>query len=1104
LVIESDSSLANRILSNLMSFQYTILPVAIRSADVFEQLKTHDPDLIILDLEFAGDMDGITLGEAIHSSSNKPIVLLTDKSDNLAHARVQAINPYGFVLKNFDTYRFPAVISIALQKYRTECQLRASEERLRLIADFTYDWEYWRDKDGQFIYISPSVERITGYTQAELFKDPNLLDVMVHPQDREISRDHSQRHKINPGITEIKVRIITKDGRIRWLQHICQPVIDENGKFLGNYATNHDITEQQKAEMTLIENEKRYRSLFEDSRVSLWEEDFSDAKLFIDGLLDGGVTNIPEYFHDHPDQFSECISRIKILDINKAGLAMYNLPDKESVFENAGKIFRAADKRLMLNELQALADGVTVYDDEGVNLDLDGNPVDVQIHWSMSPDVPDKYSRVLVSIVDVTSRRSRERSLELISTISLAVREAKNRMEMLQVIDDQITRVFHTTGWAAALTNTDRSRCTIERASGHWEYLTGTTFESADPLFRHFFADDQPVIYLRGDHLPSAVTIADDYASLHRILCPLIAEEQVLGAMVIGRESPFTDNDKELLHSLSNILAVALYRTSLLDKTRKFADQMAAISTLGQRLTQTLNLKEIYKHLAEGVLQICPDVMNVFILSLDSDVRTYHCDFWLHKGKEIDVSRFSTFPLWVSVSGSLNEVIRSRQPLVIDRYNEYLLQSIKNIASDIDVSRIMSGVFIPLVVKNEILGVLHLHSSRENCFTQSDIDLLLPLASTGAIAIKNSRLFTETNARFKRLSMLRTIDLAISSNLDMKVTMNVLIHELMAFLEFKAVDILLYDPGRQLLEFCTGRGIDEPALENLSIRLGEGMAGKAALENRVVIYSPSEKGEYTELPGVFYSPGVHKSYVAVPMMSKGQIKGVIEAYFSDKKHLTTEWLQFLETLAGQVAIALDNNALVSELKRSNQELVMAYDSTLEGWSKALDLRDRETEGHSHRVMELTIELAAAFGLQGDDLLHIRRGALLHDIGKMGIPDSILLKEGPLTDDEWIVMRKHPVYAFEMLSTISYLSQALDIPYCHHEHWDGQGYPRGLKGEQIPLAARIFAVADVYDSLVSDRPYRKAWTKEKALEQIRKEAGTHLDTKIVDVFLRLME
>lgn len=194
---------------------------------------------------------------------------------------------------------------------------------------------------------------------------------------------------------------------------------------------------------------------------------------------------------------------------------------------------------------------------------------------------------------------------------------------------------------------------------------------------------------------------------------------------------------------------------------------------------------------------------------------------------------------------------------------------------------------------------------------------------------------------------------------------------------------------------------------------------------------------------------------------------------------------------------------VTARKQAEAELLLAYDETIEGWSHALDLRDKETEGHTLRVTEMAVTLSRRASIPESEIFHVRRGALLHDIGKMGVPDAILLKPNKLTDEEWIIMRKHPEFAFELLSPIVYLNPALDIPYCHHEKWDGSGYPRGLKGEQIPLAARLFAIVDVWDALRSNRPYRQGWSTEKVIEHIKSLSGTHFEPKAVELFLNMM-
>jgi putative two-component system response regulator len=194
----------------------------------------------------------------------------------------------------------------------------------------------------------------------------------------------------------------------------------------------------------------------------------------------------------------------------------------------------------------------------------------------------------------------------------------------------------------------------------------------------------------------------------------------------------------------------------------------------------------------------------------------------------------------------------------------------------------------------------------------------------------------------------------------------------------------------------------------------------------------------------------------------------------------------------------------ANVETAHIQLLSAYDATIEGWSRALDLRDKETEGHTQRVTILTEKIARLAGMSDDDLINIRRGSLLHDIGKLGVPDSILHKPDKLTDEEWGIMRQHPQYAFDMIVPIEYLRPALDIPYCHHEKWDGSGYPRGLKGEEIPLSARIFAIIDVWDAVTSDRPYRPAWDNQKALDYIREQSGKHFDPHIVEMFIKMMK
>jgi putative nucleotidyltransferase with HDIG domain len=363
----------------------------------------------------------------------------------------------------------------------------------------------------------------------------------------------------------------------------------------------------------------------------------------------------------------------------------------------------------------------------------------------------------------------------------------------------------------------------------------------------------------------------------------------------------------------------------------------------------------------------------------------------------------------------------------------------------------------------------------------------------------------ELEERLERLGSLREIDKAIISSLDLDLTLDVVLRQVRQRLGVDAASVLLYKAESQTLRFAAGNGFRSPsALWDTNLRLGEGTAGRAARSRgRIHINGAAEFEEQfvrlAQIPGENF-----RNYLAVPLVAKGQLKGVLEIFHRSLLQPDEDWLAFLDMLALQTAIALDNAGLFENLDRSNAELLLAYDTTIEGWARALDLRDHETEGHSRRVTELTVRLAEQAGASERDLVHVRRGALLHDIGKMGVPDSILLKPGKLEPHEWEEMQRHTTYALELLSPIAFLRPALDIPYCHHERWDGTGYPRGLKGEQIPIAARAFSVVDVYDALTSHRPYRPAWTEQEAVQYLRDNAGTQFDPRMVRVFLRMLE
>ena len=358
--------------------------------------------------------------------------------------------------------------------------------------------------------------------------------------------------------------------------------------------------------------------------------------------------------------------------------------------------------------------------------------------------------------------------------------------------------------------------------------------------------------------------------------------------------------------------------------------------------------------------------------------------------------------------------------------------------------------------------------------------------------------------QMEQMSILRSIDLAIASGLDLNLLLSMLLDRVTTLMHVDAATVLLLNPKTNLLEFAAGKGFRSNILQYTRLKLGEGCAGRVALERKMISIPDLRvnRVEFDRSPLFLQENFV--TYFGVPLMAKGRVLGVLEIFHRSALKPDTDLRNFLIMVGGQAAIAIDSAKMFSELQKSNIELSLAYDATIEGLSRALDLRDKETKEHTFRVTDITVRLALRLGVEQSDLIHIRRGAILHDIGKVAIPDQILFKPGPLAEEEWEIMRRHPDIAVELLSPVSYLEPALEIPHWHHEKWDGTGYPDKLDREDIPFSARLFALADVYDALTSKRPYRGPWPKQDALRYIEKEAGQHFDPKIVPEFLDLVQ
>ena len=364
-----------------------------------------------------------------------------------------------------------------------------------------------------------------------------------------------------------------------------------------------------------------------------------------------------------------------------------------------------------------------------------------------------------------------------------------------------------------------------------------------------------------------------------------------------------------------------------------------------------------------------------------------------------------------------------------------------------------------------------------------------------------NRLNTELEDRLSHLETVRRVELAVRESHDISLFLGMYAAELCVAIDADALAVHLAT-GDGAFQTTLGQGFHDPVRLGYTFTPGQQLAGKAAsLQEPILV---EELGHVDE-SGVALEANqqaMYRGYLAAPLVYQETVHGVVEFFFLDALPAEPAWLNLAESLFSHGASALAHSQLVTSLEHTNRELIEAYDNTIEGWAYALDLRDEETVGHSKRVTDMTVRLARQLGVPEAEIVHIQRGSLLHDIGKMGVPDSILLKPGRLTSEEYDLMKRHPEYALEMLKPIEFLAPALAIPYSHHERWDGNGYPEGLAGHDIPLSARIFAVVDVYDALTSDRPYRAAWSHQDAIDHICLESGKHFDPEVVQAFVQI--
>jgi PAS domain S-box-containing protein len=672
----------------------------------------------------------------------------------------------------------------------------------------------------------------------------------------------------------------------------------------------------------------------------------------------------------------------------------------------------------------------------------------------------------------------------------------KSLSELLNTIVIRAAKLLNASGGGLYLCDTERRQVRCEVSHNTLRDYTGTILQYGEGAAGRVAETGQPLIikdYRTWEGRAAVYEKDQPFSSMLSV--PLCWQDQVIGVIhVLENNEPreFSEEDLQVLTLFANQAAIAVENSRLFDFEQRRRQEAAAIAEVGRDISASLQLSIVLERIASHAKELLQvETSAVYLAEPSQAVLRAIAAI----GPDAEEIKHDPLKIGEGILGN----IAVHQIGEIVNYSTadergITIQGTENIPNE----HLMG---VPIVSRNNLSGLIAVWRTGEGLeFRKADLDFLSSLAQQAAIALENARLFEETRQRLAELEVLQTIASALRIAQDPDEALPIILNQLVSLLDITNSLVDLIDPENGDIVTVLAKGEWEAVS-------GKRIPATNSMSNRVIVsrqpFTVNNLADDWMSRHAFVTSAIH-ALACVPIMAQQQPIGALWVGRQRQKSITPEEVKLLVAIGEMVGNTIQRMKLHEQTVDQAEELALAYEMTLEGWAKALELHDKETAGHSYRVTDLTLQLSRKLGIPESQLMHIHRGVLLHDIGKMGIPDQLLKKTGPLTDDEWDIMRLHPQYAYDLLNPINYLRPALDIPYCHHERWDGSGYPRGLKGEQIPLPARIFAVVDVYDALSNDRPYRLAWNAEDVIQYISEESGKHFDPQVVEAFFQLMK
>ena len=606
-------------------------------------------------------------------------------------------------------------------------------------------------------------------------------------------------------------------------------------------------------------------------------------------------------------------------------------------------------------------------------------------------------------------------------------------------------------------------------------------------LLRNAFFSRQRLLYSGEMHDP----LFKDTAFNSAIIIPLMTNTQCVGLMVVGnisKKTPFTANDLEEATVFANLAAMKIEHSGLLSERENRIREMEKLNVLAKRFSSVQTLEGLIGLSFEYLAQLIQHDLGIVCIYKDDEETRYF------------VSRLPLAPASLdSLTGHIDDIsfkIRGHTAR-ITRCQQLFLQGQNTIGMEkVFRRKVQSFMTVPLTVQGKNIGLINLSATRQKAFNREHLRTFTTLSNLLATAIENVKIRLYLERRIDEISVLFEISQSITSTLLLDEVLDSIVNFSMEMMNALRCELRLLDPTGELLEVRASRGLSKSFLSSTAIKVGEGIIGNCFLQRLPISVIDARKDPRTKYTTLIKREKL-AGLLAVPIVQRGRPIGVITIYTSKPRDFSQDEIDLLSTFASQASIAIENAQLYAEMKRQYLSMVMAL-------AAAIEAKDSYTHGHSTKVMEYAVKIGIELGLSEEEIETVRYAGLLHDIGKIGVKDVILAKEGRLTEEEVSELHRHPEYGASIMERVEILKEIAPLTLYHHERYDGNGYPLGLKGEQIPLGARILAVADTYDAMIADRPYRKAFPFDYVKQEMKKAAGSQLDPQIVKIFFEILK